>query len=67
MLVSQVLVQVAGQTHSVAAVVLVTSLKHSLAEEADVNKQGHRVGKTLKLRLALISWQSCLVHRSQLM
>jgi hypothetical protein len=45
-------VQVAGQIHSVVAVVSVTSLKHSLVVAADVIKQVHRVDKTLKSRLA---------------
>jgi hypothetical protein len=50
--VSLVLVQVAGQIHSEVAVVSVTSLKHSSAEEAVVIKQVHRVDKTLKSLLA---------------
>jgi hypothetical protein len=50
--VSLVLVQVAGQIPSAVAVVSATSLKHSLAVEADVIKQVHRVGKTLKSLLA---------------
>jgi hypothetical protein len=50
--VSLVLVQVAGQIPSAVAVVSATFLKHSLAEEADVIKQVHRVDKTLKSLLA---------------
>jgi hypothetical protein len=53
MRVSRVLVQVAGQIHSVVAAVLATSLKHSSAVAvAGVIKQVHRVDKTLKSRLA---------------
>jgi hypothetical protein len=52
MLVFLVLVQAAGQTHSVVAVVSATSLKHSSAVAVGVIKQVHRVDKTLKSLLA---------------
>jgi hypothetical protein len=53
------LVQVAGQTRSVAAADLVTFLKPSSVAAADDSKQGHRADKTLKSQHVLISWRSC--------